>query len=84
MIANTKYPAICVCETITDDQLVGGLVRRHPYLLMGEVTVWSPMESGEHIGIDHYIISNLRNGQTLPGMFHSNSFRYITEMDDFF
>lgn len=79
---STLLPAICLDEEHAakyPDEC--GLELRKGYLLLGQVSV---LENGFQEGIHHYILMNITTGTIIPGMWHSDRFRYITNEDDFF
>jgi hypothetical protein len=78
-------PVVCLDESnpLNTSHPLGFLEPKEAYLVMGEVAL-VPDEFSPSGGISHYILCDMSKGAMLPGMYHGDRFRRVTNDDDFF
>jgi hypothetical protein len=80
-------PAVCLDENEplnTSHPLAGqNMIPGRTFLLMGQVSTLDKSE-GVQIPIHHYILYDLGAGKMVPGMYHGDRFRFVTDEDNFF
>ena len=54
-----------------------------PYLILGEPAM-KPNEHSPTGRVGHFILFDLGSGKAIPGMWHADRFRLVTEDDNFF
>ncbi len=81
----TLLPAVCIDENeeLNKTHPLPSIIPERAYLLFGQVSTFDKSE-GVQIPIHHFVLYDIGSGKMVPGMFHADRFRYVTDEDSFF